>query len=482
MHIIANRWKNLTDGYRSAQDSSATLDRKWAGELKEVNKDLNPYLAQSISKQKEYLRLAIGSLLASLTVILAVVTLPLSIYFYIRYRLLKRDNDRLSHPPSPDIMPRWWRAVESGFAAIEKDGDIGEVELIRSLAFRLPDTHMAIRGLLVDMSLDVDVLILGDSGAWNLESKYWSGALSFKNGRWSRIKSYYARGGIPVNERQDMEKGFDAQWQRETKELGRTLERRAAKAGAELAGHIKGGLVFTHPDVRLAIDPDCPVKCGKTDYWIKRILESPAVIRLDTRSQLETLDALIDYSDKCQAQNRLSAVDPVKKIAAKTDSEITGYLKFAKQWLAKAKDTAHSEAKAPAGPAKAAPVASPAKTPPVVKPVSPKRNHRWLLGLAAAAIIAGAALCGLLVIPAAGINAPEACAYETTMIYDQPISKAHTSGELEKKECVRIDAKTTSGWGRITGLTVYRGKWVYLGVFTYDPKEISKLPIVKPKQ
>lgn len=479
MHIIANRWKSLTDGFRSAQDASETLTRKWSGKLKEVSEELNPFLAQNVSKQKKYLNFAIGSLLASLTVILAIVTLPLFIYFLIRYAQVKRDNERLAHPPSPDIVPKWWRGLESGYAKIEKDGDIGEVQLIRELGFRLSDAHLAIRGMLVDMSLDVDVLILGESGVWNLESKYWSGALSFKDGRWSRIKSYYAKGGIPVNERQDLDKGFDAQWQRETKELGRTLERRAEKTGAELAKHINGGLVFTHPDVRLSIDPDCPVMCGKTDYWKKKIPEAPAVIRLDTQMQLETLDALIEYSDKCQAQVRLSAVDQVKEISAKANTEISEYIKFAEQWLGKAKISKPEAAQIAADTTKAVPVSLAVKTQPVVaKPISPKRSYWWLVGLVSVAI--GIVLCAVLVIPALGINSPQVCAANATKIYDEPISKAHTSGSIEKKGCVSIDAKTTSGWGRITGLTMYRGKWVYLGVFSYDPKDVSELPIVKP--
>lgn len=117
--------------------------------------------------------------------------------------------------------------------------------------------------------------------------------------------------------------------------------------------------------------------------------------------------------------------------------------------------------------------------PPPAGKAPARRNYWWLIGLTAVLALVCVASCAALAIPLAGINSPKVCAVQETKIYDQPISSAHTSGAIGVKGCVLVDAKTTGGWGRIAGLTVYRGKWVYLGVFRYDLKEISELPIVK---
>jgi hypothetical protein len=478
MHIIANSWNGLKEGYAAARESSADLSRRWSPKLQSLSGRMGPCLAGSISRQKRHLFYAIASFVASLTVVLAIVTLPLFIYFIIRYRLQKRENEKLAHPPSPDILPPWWRRLEQGYATIEKDGDIGEVGLIRELALRLPDSHVAIRGMLVDKSLDVDVLILGDTGAWNLESKYWSGELSYRNGKWSRKKSYFLRGGIPHTEYQEMERGFDAQWQKETRELGLTLERRGGKLGAALAKNIKGGLVFTHPEVGLDIASDCPVLCGRANDWLKEVTKSPAVIQTDTPHLLETLDSLIAYSDKFQAHRRSSAQDLARGLHKETDSKLREYEEYCEGWLKKATVSEPSVGKGTTTTRQEIPAVTSANEPAPAAKAPTRRNYWWLFGLTA--LLAVVAACAVLAVPAAGIGSPKVCAVEETRIYDEPISKARTSGTVGKKGCVLVDAKTTSGWGRITGLTLSHGKWVYLGVFQYDQKEISELPIVKP--
>jgi hypothetical protein len=478
MHIIANKWSLIAEGYRAAKVSSTSLTREWSTKLQDLSSQLSPLLTRSKSQQKKYLFYAITSLIASLTIILAIVTLPLAIYFIIRYRSLKKENGIIASLPSLEILPEWWRRLESGYGMIEKDGDHGEVHLLTELDFAIPDNHIAIRSILVDTNLDIDVLLMGNSGVWNLESKYWTGKVTFSNGKWSRYKEYYETGGRLVGTTEDPKRGFDAQWQHESEELQVTLERKGGAKGAEMAKAIKGGLVFTHPNVKLSIDPSCPVKCGNTDDWVKEISTSPEILSLDTQTQLATLDALLRYSDRCETRTRSSAVDLAQELSRSTGAKIKEYVEYCERWLSKASVSAADPIQAPPAPSKDIPSAAKGKPSAPVAASSPRKPGWWVAG--GVALMAIVSICAIVAVLTSGFNSPKACATTSTKIYSEPISKASSIGTMDKNGCVQIDGRTTGGWGRITGLSIYRGKWVYLGVFKYDAKEVSDLPVIKP--
>jgi hypothetical protein len=61
---------------------------------------------------------------------------------------------------------------------------------------------------------------------------------------------------------------------------------------------IQGGIVFTHPEVTLDIDPRiaCPVHYGDVNWWINKIRQTSANPFLSEDQLLMALDILMTYS------------------------------------------------------------------------------------------------------------------------------------------------------------------------------------------
>jgi hypothetical protein len=148
---------------------------------------------------------------------------------------------------------------------IKVDGDKGEKALLDALKSRLPNQFIALHQVMVLRNLDADVVVLGPSGIWLLESKYLSGKVICRNGEWSQEKRYYKRGGIPAKEILPW-KPYDEQWLREKESVAQTIARRMPQEMHWLVNEIRGGLVFTHPRVTLEIDPSCRVEYGSISY------------------------------------------------------------------------------------------------------------------------------------------------------------------------------------------------------------------------
>ena len=100
-----------------------------------------------------------------------------------------------------DLERGWWRILCSSPIPIEyAHGDKGEEELVTRLANRLPDDHYCIKKLMVGKHLDADIVVVGPSGIWVLESKYINGTIRVRNGNWSKAKEYFGPGGVPKTE------------------------------------------------------------------------------------------------------------------------------------------------------------------------------------------------------------------------------------------------------------------------------------------
>ena len=157
---------------------------------------------------------------------------------------------RLTRPvESPDVTNRWWREVHAAAHGSSQDyahGDEGESLFIEALSEKLSHDYLAVPNLKVHKSLDVDVLVVGPSGVWVFEVKYWSGHVVCDDGDWHRERQYFEPGGTEATEVEPIEHAWDRQWQRELEAVTTTLDRRLKAPIANGAtGH--GGLVFSHP-------------------------------------------------------------------------------------------------------------------------------------------------------------------------------------------------------------------------------------------
>ena len=194
----------------------------------------------------------------------------------------------------------WWQELEAEARRIDqrmakspKYGDIGELLLIEALKNTLPDSYFAVRSWKGVENLDNDVLVFGPNGIWILESKYWSGTVTFDGNNWIKRKTYYLKGGIPQT-KEEVEKPIHKQWKSESDILYKILR-------TEMPGwrfKIEGGLVFTHPEVELNIDREkgCPVSVGKINGWIKKIQQTPVDSAMSEGQILMALDILMTYS------------------------------------------------------------------------------------------------------------------------------------------------------------------------------------------
>jgi hypothetical protein len=213
-----------------------------------------------------------------------------------------------------DPISRWWKGLSANEVQVsDRYGDIGEIEFFHYLEANLPDTYLGLRGLQVARSLDVDVLVIGPTGIWVFESKYWRGRISVRQGVWKREESHWEAGGREVETESEIE-AFDQQWLRERDQVQKTLQVRLPRY-SWLPGLVQGGIVFTHPEIELDVDRSCQAELGGQAYWLKRILSAPVRRELTLELRLEVLDAFLNYADHLQPGARRSALDLANKVS-----------------------------------------------------------------------------------------------------------------------------------------------------------------------
>lgn len=127
----------------------------------------------------------------------------------------------------------------------------GEQLLAHTLSYLLPTRQFFfVSGLMLSPNLDVDALIIGPTGVWMYESKYWAGTIVCKGGAWLHCRP---RGNTL---RQIPSGSPDWQWLNCTRQLEGFMK----EAMPELrkycpqALRVRGAVVFTHPDAYYSIE------------------------------------------------------------------------------------------------------------------------------------------------------------------------------------------------------------------------------------
>jgi hypothetical protein len=208
-----------------------------------------------------------------------------------------------------DLESGWWFKLSMSPAPIEQEyGDIGEKELVTKLAQRLPDDHYCIKKLMVGNHLDADVVVVGPSGIWILESKYINGTIRVRNGSWSKGKAYFGEGGVPQIEEVEFE-SFEEQWLREKRAVQRAIKGILPDHAGVNNGLIKGGLAFTHPKTRLDFDYSLNVEFKNADQWAEEICAASENGILTDEQVVQLADTLLSYSSKKGNTIYQSAVD-----------------------------------------------------------------------------------------------------------------------------------------------------------------------------
>jgi hypothetical protein len=211
--------------------------------------------------------------------------------------------NEMTQGQSLSVLQTWWRCLKVdnqarvGSGVDRTAGSIGEQQLLNILESRLSDEYIAVGGALLLRNLDIDVIVVGPTGIWVLESKYWAGDVKVSNGTWT-----HESGTATVPRNLGLGQTLaaftpDMQWKREQEVVIKTL------GGAKLmilngwpVKAVKGGIAFTHPNARLNIDDSCQALWGSSKFWADKIHNAPKEPSFSTKLQLRTVDALLESS------------------------------------------------------------------------------------------------------------------------------------------------------------------------------------------
>jgi hypothetical protein len=356
MRIINPQWTNLSKGYQAARDleqqALKNWETKWAQSVEFARqqgiKRAAEFIQVQIASEKKTLRLIL-ILLAGIILLMAVVTSLLQRFPNLQWLLipagvinflqaaalllpildkLRKISALSSTQPEPEqpqasleIAEQWWQSVSRQDPSQPTgEADLGEFNFLRYLSENLPDDYIAVQSLLVKQSLDVDVLLTGPTGIWVFEVKHWSGRVTCRNGVW---KHEAAPGEAP----DDPSRPFDEQWLDERETVEKTLNLRLAR-NARFGPLLRGGLVFTHPNVQLDIDSSSKAEYGTPPQWLQRIRSTAKMAQFSTEVQLLVLDVLLDYALSLYVTRPLvkSAVELAKLVYGDVLEDLRQYI------------------------------------------------------------------------------------------------------------------------------------------------------------
>lgn len=302
MHIIEKRWVDLHAGYLAVQSLEARLQTEWGRAIQVAQRRSDRTARSGRNRTRKTLGITLiafiflcallwvgfyylpdrrGQLLVYVCLLSIAVSLLGAAYMFFRGIAVTQTHTL----PSMDLIEPWWKSLRPRSYPARTKGDRAEIDFLRSLSF-LNDEYIAVWGLLTSAkrTSDTDVLLLGPTGIWVFEVKYWNGAISKHDEVW--YAEHRIRG------RKAQEKSPDQQWVDQKEEISKTIERRLP-GKPWLAELIKGGVVFSHQNVTFGQIENHQAAYGKPASWHKRIREAKPDKDFSIEDQLQLLDALI---------------------------------------------------------------------------------------------------------------------------------------------------------------------------------------------
>ena len=219
----------------------------------------------------------------------------------------------------PNIISRWMEEIQYNdngkeyFRTFSLDnpeainGIPGEIALLNEhFAFNsIADQVIYIPGLKTGTRGDIDGISISCKGLWILESKYFTGKVSFHNGIWKHLVYTKHNGQSYLNdwEEKEFQKSFDPVQQliNSMKKI-RNILSDYFKENPWLDEVIKGALVFTHPDVDLDIS-NCSVPYGNLLDLFDMYRNTLNIPELTFEKQLEIADILLSKDHEIEESN-----------------------------------------------------------------------------------------------------------------------------------------------------------------------------------
>ncbi|HXC65188.1 MAG TPA: nuclease-related domain-containing protein, partial [bacterium] len=221
--------------------------------------------------------------------------------------------------PSADLMPKLWDELGHRPAGLEglreTEGSDGERALANLLAKALDDDHVCLVGPLVAESLDVDLLVLGPTGLWVLDSKYHRGRVDYVGGQFVKTKTLGDR---------TVEKEFDIVGEID-REVGGVRAALTEPGLVPLQAQVRGIVAFTHPEIRLHT-LGAPFPCLLPRQVPSVILKAPRVRGINADAIFRVVDALAHQAVRLATNDadgvKVSARDWLREEARHRELEI----------------------------------------------------------------------------------------------------------------------------------------------------------------
>jgi hypothetical protein len=223
MRTISNTWKELYAGYLLINKAQSVLGLRWKRALQVAEKrmyqqKLKKWEDEIAIERKRFTNITVICTIFILLIIVCALpsslvfavfggTLPIwgIAFFFITIAIgmifaqgLVIHNLEKKVPVNGTegkkllgVVERWWQESEPPPIEIQKYGDEGEKNLLDTLGNKLSNNFLALHGYMARKNLDADIIILGLTGFWLLESKFNSGTIYCKNGEWWQEKTYY---------------------------------------------------------------------------------------------------------------------------------------------------------------------------------------------------------------------------------------------------------------------------------------------------
>ncbi len=365
MTLLNNNVSDLYSGYDEIVNAHVRIREKWRDRLMlaygqkrlKYNEARKEYLLRGEALKRQARRsLALIGLLFFLAIvaffvdfwfldsgILMGLGLPLAglgvlIGLYLAWTWWRHKSQIPQLPAHPlqsnlitSLFPTWKQSLKGQLPSDKAyDGAEGEHDFVRELRRTLDSSHYIIYRLQQKRGDDIDVTVVGPTGIWVFEVKYWAGSITWQDGQWRRQKTHYETGGVPVIEYPVVKQSPDEQWRRMSADVGKNIRIHAPQLVSRFLTTIRGqgGIVFTHPKASYHIAPGCPCDWGDISKWTRKIVTAPHIKDWDERTTFIVLDILLTRHHQVMSPtSQKSMITIGKRLIQQAEADLATWIK-----------------------------------------------------------------------------------------------------------------------------------------------------------
>ncbi len=222
----------------------------------------------------------------------------------------------LAPQPARRIVPAWTlRVLDPGWQGrAGTTGEAGERRLYDYLQGHLNGDYYGITGLSLTPRSDIDLIVVGPTGVWVLDSKYWSDMVSFEGGEWRRFRRV-GRLGYEDWRDERVTAPPDIQIQRECLQVAGAIADGTGWPFEDVCDMVRGVIVFTHSYTHLYKRHTFPVAVEElTPELIRRLTDEDEKRILNPDEVLSMIEALCNRDLESQGR-RQSGVALAEELA-----------------------------------------------------------------------------------------------------------------------------------------------------------------------